>query len=407
MTLADAAGGRAFRYDAVAPGGRTVRDIVRAADEATALRRLAADGLTVTRISPADEAGRASDNRNLKASERLLVMRQLALMLDAGVSLLESLETIVSGITAGGGRRQFEAMIAGLKQGQSFGDTLEANAPGFPFYVHAMARVGEASGRLGQVMRAAADQMEHEDRLRRDVINALTYPAFLGCAGLAAVTFIFVEIVPRFSAIIGGQTGKMPFMSRAVLGVGGFVNAHLLPIGAGLAALAAIAAWTLRRPDMRPRIYAAGRKAPLVGRLLRLREIAAWARLTAFGLSNGLDLLQVAVLTRKATPPGPLRSGLEAFETDLKAGVAVDTALGRHTGLESVDLSLLRAGQKSGTLPEMFGFLADRYDAELRDSIKRMTALLEPLAVGMIAILVGVVALALVTALSSIYDVVN
>jgi general secretion pathway protein F len=407
LTSIDAAGGRAFRYDAVGPGGKAVRDVVRAADEATALRRLAADGLTVTRISPADETGRPAQNRGLKPSERLLVMRQLALMLDAGVSLLESLETIASGVAAEGGRRQFEAVMASLKQGQSFGDALEAHAPGFSFYVYAMARVGEASGRLGQVMRAAADQMEHEDRLRRDVVNALTYPAFLACAGLAAVTFIFVEIVPRFSAIIGGDTSKMPWMSRAVLGVGGFVNANLLPIGAGLAVLVAAAAALLSRPDMRPRIYAAARRAPLVGRLLRLREIAAWARLTAFGLANGLDLLQVAVLTRKATPPGPLRSGLEAFETDLKSGVTVDAALGRHTGLEAIDLSLLRAGQKSGTLPAMFGFLADRYDSDLRDAVKRMTALLEPMAVGLIAVMVGIIALSLVTALSSIYDVVQ
>ena len=407
MTLVDAAAGRAFRYDAVAANGRAVRDVVRAADEATALRRLAAEGLTVTRIVPADDEGRAAQNRGLKASERLLVMRQLALMLDAGVSLLESLETIATGIAAAGGRRQFEAVMASLKQGQSFGEALEAHAPGFPFYVYALARVGEASGRLGQIMRAAADQMEHEDRLRRDVVNALTYPAFLGCAGLAAVTFIFVEIVPRFSAIVAGNTARMPFMSRAVLGVGGFVSAHFAVIAIAFAALVALAGALLTRPDMKPRLYAAARRAPLVGRLVRLREVAVWARLTAFGLANGLDLLQVAALTRRATPQGPLRSGLESFETDLKAGVTVDAALGRHTGLEPIDLSLLRAGQKSGTLPEMFGFLADRYDGELRDAVKRMTALLEPLAVGMIAIMVGVIALSLVTALSSIYDVVN
>ncbi len=406
MTLLDAAERRAFRYDAVAPNGTAVRDVVQASDEATALRRLAADGLTVTRIAPADEARGSGQERGLRASERLLVMRQLALMLDAGVPLLESLETITTGLSAGGGHSQFAALIASLKQGDSFGDALEAHAPGFPFHVYAMARVGEASGRLGQVMRAAADQMEHEDRLRRDLVNALTYPAFLACAGLAAVTFIFVEIVPRFSAIIGGNTSHMPWMSRAVLGVGGFVDAHLAVIGAALAGLVALGVAVLRRPDMRPRVYAVVRRAPLVGRLLRMREIAAWARLTAFGLANGLDLLQVAVLTRKATPPGPLRSGLEAFETDLKAGVTVDAALGRHTGLEGIDLSLLRAGQKSGTLPEMFGFLADRYDVDLRDAVKRMTALLEPMAVGTIAIMVGVIALALVTALSSIYDVV-
>jgi type II secretory pathway component PulF len=91
-------------------------------------------------------------------------------------------------------------------------------------------------------------------------------------------------------------------------------------------------------------------------------------------------------------------------ERDLRTGTSLEVALGRHTKLTGMDLSLLRAGAKSGTLPRMFGFLADGYDARLRDLIKRITALIEPLAIGGIAVLVGAVALSLVLALTSVYE---
>ena len=407
MTAADTAREPAFRYQAVGRDGRPVSDVVHALDERAALRRLTADGLVVIRMDPVTAPAGAGAQRDMRFGERVLVMRQLALMLNAGVPLLEALETVCAGIEAGKGRRQFEAAITALKRGDSFSHAFAAHVTGFPFYVHALAGVGEASGRIGAVLRDAADQMAYEERLRRDFTNALTYPAFLACAGLSAVGFIFIEIVPRFSAMIGSRTQHMPWMSRAVLTVGDYVSSHLLLVGLAAAGLAGAIAAMVGSPGARRRLYAFGHRTPLVGRLLRTREIASWARLTAFALQNGVELLTAAALAREATPEGPLRTGLALFETDLKAGVAVDVSLGRNTALSAMDLSLLRVGQRSGALPAMFAALADKYDGELKDTLKRVTSLLEPTAVGLIAVMVGVIALSLVMALSSIYDTVS
>ena len=141
--------------------------------------------------------------------------------------------------------------------------------------------------------------------------------------------------------------------------------------------------FTVSNDAARRWFYQAGHRVPIVGGLLKAREIATWARLTSFALANGVALLSAAVLSRQAAPPGSFRNGLEAFENDLKAGVAVDVSLGRNTGLTPMDLSLLRAGEKSGALAPMFGFLADSYDDQLKDAMKRMTALIEPLAIGL------------------------
>jgi type II secretory pathway component PulF len=395
---------RLYRYRAVTREGRGVRDSVRARDEPAALRELMARGLVVVELAEEAAAGARDVDRELRPTERALVMRQLALMLEAGVSLLEALETVATGIVARRGRAQLLAVIAALKRGEAFGAALRAHAPGFPYYVYAMAEVGEVAGRLPEVLRVAADQLAYEDRLRRDVINALTYPALLACAGVAAVTFIFVEIVPRFSALIGDDRSRMPLMSRLLFQVGGFVDAHLVLVGAAALVLVVAVLAAASRPAVRAWLYRFARGLPLAGDMLKARETAAWARLTSLSLANGVGLLEASALAREGLPPGTFRDSLAAHEVELRAGVAVHVSLSRHTRLTAMDLSLLRAGQKSGTLGTMFGFLADSYDEGLKDRMKRFTALAEPLAIGVISVVVGVIALSLVMALASIYN---
>lgn len=393
-----------FQYEAAGRDGRMVKGLIGAADEAVAMRRLASDGLTVVRIKPAAAAKAEGRERGLKTGERVLVLRQMALMLEAGVSLLEALDTVAQGMQARKGKRQFQAAIGALRRGDSLGDALEEHVPGFPDYVYAMARVGEASGRIADVLKEAAEQMAYEDRLQRDFANAMTYPGFLGFAGVAAIGFIFTQVVPRFATMIGDDRENIPAMSRWVLEAGEFANANLGVVGVFAALLIAAIVFIVSNKAFRERAYTVAHGLPVVGAVIQAREVASWARLTAFALNNGVPLLSAAALARAAVPIGPFRQGLDLLDSDLRAGMTLDASLGAHTKLEAMDLSLLRAGQKSGAIGAMFGFMADNYEARLRDRMKRMTALLEPMAIGIISIVVGFVALSLVLALSSVYE---
>lgn len=393
-----------FQYQAIDRQGAMSRGVLTAPNEAALVRRLSAEGLTVLKVSPAAAAQGEGQNRPLKSGERVLVLRQLGLMLEAGVSLLESLDTVAQGMQSRKGKEQFLAAIAALRRGDSLGKALEEHVPGFPDYLYAMARVGEASGRVAEVLKQAAEQMAYEDRLRKDFGNAMTYPAFLLMAGLGAVAFIFTQVVPRFGAMIGEDRSRVPTVSRWVLSAGEFANANIGVIGIGLGALIALVVVIATNPAIKARAYTLAHGLPVVGGVLQAREIAAWARLTSFALVNGVPILSAVALARAAVPIGPFRQGLNRLENDLKAGLTLDASLAAHTKLEAMDLSLLRAGQRSGAIGAMFGFMADNYENRLRDSMKRMTSLLEPAAIGAISLIVGFVALSLVLALSSVYE---
>ncbi len=395
---------RTFQYEAVSRDGQLSKGVMSGVDETAIMRKLAGDGLTLVKIGPAATGRQDGKERGLRPAERVLVLRQLALMLEAGVSLLESLETVAQGMQARKGRRQFQAATAALRRGDSLGSALASHVPDFPDYVYAMARVGEASGRIAEVLKEAAEQMAYEDRLRRDFSNAMTYPAFLLFAGVSAVGFIFTQVVPRFGTMIGEDRSNVPMMSRWVLSAGEFANANLPIVGMGIAAIIALVAVIVTNPAIRARAYTLAHGAPVIGPVIQAREIASWARLTAFALANGVPILSATALARAAVPIGPFRQGLNILEGDLRAGLTLDASLGAHTKLEAMDLSMLRAGQKSGAIGTMFGFMADNYEGRLRDRMKRMTSLLEPLAIAFISLIVGFVALSLVLALSSVYE---
>jgi type II secretory pathway component PulF len=406
MSLSSIPSGKMFRFRGVAANGELVSDVVNATDIREATRLIAAKGVTPVECREVPTAASVQRNRPLNFSERVAVMRQLALMVDAGVPLLESVDTVASGLESTIARREFEIIGASLRGGETLSKAFAENASGFPAYINAMIQTGEATGKLGDVLRDAAEQMSYEDRMRRDVINALTYPAFLSVAGLLAVLFIFSQVVPRFAAMVGDKRSTLPWISRLILQVGEFANANLILILIGLVAAAVLIVLAFANPQLRRMVYETGRSMPLVGSLLAAREISSWARLVGFALSSGVVLLEATSLARETVPPGRFRSGLEQAERDLRSGATIDQALSSNTPLSGMDISMLRAGDKSGSLARMFAFVAAAYEDRLRDNLKRVTSLVEPLAIGLVSILVGGVALSLVLTLSSLYDTV-
>jgi general secretion pathway protein F len=317
------------------------------------------------------------------------------------------MQTVAAGVAATKGRAALEQVIAALKRGESFATAMQTHAPGYPFYLYAMSRVGEATGELGRVLDEAAEQMAFEHKLRRDIRGALIYPTFLMAFGIAVVLAIFIFMVPKFGVMVGDKIDTLPLISQIVFKLSAFTNAHLAGVLIALAVIIVGPIVALTNEQVRAGVYTAARGMPVVGPLIRWREIGAWARLLGFSLDSGVLLLDAAALARTGAPEGPFRRGLEQVERELKAGVAAETSLGRHTELELMDISLLRAGARSGQLPKMFLVVAERYEGRLRDGLKSLTTIIEPATILFVAIMVATLAIAVMLSLVSVYGAIG
>jgi general secretion pathway protein F len=281
---------------------------------------------------------------------------------------------------------------------------LHRAAPFYPAYVYALVRAGEASGRLPLVLEEAARQMAFESRTARDLRNALVYPAFLVLSGALSIGFLFYVVVPRFAAMLDNARTAPTGLSAVILDAGVFFHDNALLVIAALAAVAAAAISYGATKDGKRLLSAIGRATPGLRTLLIARERASWARIMALALAAGVDVLEATSLSAQALPEGAMREGALAAAPLLRAGRPVDEAFSKGNTLDQVDASLVRAGQRSGALGEMFRAVADRNDEEMRDALKRFSSVLEPLAIAIVASLIGAIVLGLVSALASIYD---
>ena len=392
---------RAFAYRAVRPDGTAVRDVVRATDRSSAARRLSQGDLIVIDLQPVDAAAGLAPS---KPQERIIVLRQLAVMIGAGVELLEALDTAIDGFGDRPIVRHLRAAANALRRGDPLSRALKEHVPGYPHYVYALVRAGEASGRLPQVLKEAADQVAFEDQVRRDVGAALTYPAFLLCAGLAAMAFLLSVVVPRFAAMIGDLSRIDPFPAF-ILGAGLAVQSNGILIVAVVAAALIAIRQIIATPSARRAIVHAARRLPVVGALLTTRGLMAWARIMSLSLSAGLNVQESAQLARASVADDRrLQSALAEAEAALRAGQPIEAAFARPGGLGALDASLVRAGARAGSLADMFGLIASQHEARLRADLKRATVIVEQVAIAIVASAIGAIVIGLVTALTGVYD---
>ena len=180
-----------------------------------------------------------------------------------------------------------------------------------------------------------------------------------------------------------------------------------VPILVAAAAMAACAAalWALSStPEVRRLLSAVAHATPGLRDLLIARQRTAWSRVAALSLSAGVGILEATALAAGALSDGRLKLAVARAIPALRAGRPIDAAFAETGALSTIDASLLRAGQRSGALPQMFRAVADRNEEDLRDALKRLTVIVEPLAIAAVALMVGAIVLGLASSLVGVYE---
>jgi general secretion pathway protein F len=206
---------QAFQYEAIDSAGRVLTGRIESLHERDAQRSLESQGLLLVSLSlakaPAARPALIRFRRAVSVQDRILALKQLSLLLKAGVPLVQGIGTLKNQATHPLLGNAFSDMEKRLRSGETFTGALTAAMPTLPPYVHQLAASGEAIGHLGQALEDGGNQMAYERQIRQDIRNALTYPSILIGAGVTAVFFIFIVVVPRFSAMLA-NTKKAPAM---------------------------------------------------------------------------------------------------------------------------------------------------------------------------------------------------
>lgn len=414
----DARGTFAFR--ALDAAGAEVSGTMTAANAQEVARRLRAEGRTVLSVgrdagasAEASAAPRANatpatrwrGRARPKRGDIAALCRHLGTMTEAGVPLSEALDAAADeGVRAE--IRPFVATLAEtVRAGAPLSQALAAQGPVVPPIVVALVRAAESSGQPGTMLLRAADHLQRQERLVRQLRAAASYPVFMLATGSAIVLALLVFVLPRFAAIYAERGSTLPAPTRLLLAASDLVRAH----GAALAtaaAVGAIAVALFRRSEGARQLADRVRfGAPVLGRLSRLAFTAITARTLSTLLASGIHLLDAIAICRGLVPGARTGRFWSAVDARLRNGGSLVEALREEPLLPPTVVAMVSAGERSGRIPEVLARAADFAEEDLETALKQATSMLEPVLILAFGLVLGGVAIALLLPLFGVAKV--
>jgi len=399
----------AFKYRALDATGHTVSGRLDAVGEAQASRELLRQGLRPLALQAQDvDGGPAAQpwlptlsRRAPSASDRVVVLQELATLLRAGVGLEEALESVAAGHAGGPAGAGLSTALSAVRAGQTFHDALQQARLGLPPAMLTLVRAGEASGQLAAALADAAEQLDQARRAMVELRGALIYPAVLVFAGVTAVLIIFIGVIPRFAPMLQGARAGIPEFSRWVIESALFLKANLLPLGIGAGALLALLVSLLARAPVRRRLLDLLAASPLVGPWLRDAELGRWASLMGTMLRNRVPLLQALRLSIDSIQLRDFKLLVGSAARELEHGRSLHEALRHGAWIPAARLNLIKVGERSGTLDAMLSSLGNMQTESARSRQKQAMALIEPVAILVIGAVIGALMVSVMMAITS------
>jgi len=375
-----------FAYRALSEAGRSVEGMKEAESPKTLRSALRREGLYLTEVVGEQRVQAASPDVNvrrwvlgrIKADDLAIMTRQLAVLVGAGIPLVEALTALVDQVE----HERLKRVVSNVKQrvneGASLADALGAHPKVFSTLYANMIRAGESSGALEVVLVRLADFTENQARLRAKVAGALVYPAFMAVVGTLIMGVLFAVVVPKITKIFEDTKVTLPWNTIALIGFSTFVQRYWW----ALALAAILAGWGLRRwrrtPSGRARWDVWVLDLPVLGSLVRQIAVARFARTLATLLKSGVPLLTAMDIVKNIVGNTRLAQVIEESRESIKEGESIAAPLKRSGEFPPLVYHMVAIGERSGQLEEMLKNVADAYDSQVETKVSALMSLLEP-----------------------------
>jgi len=387
-----------FGYQARDTTGQLVIGRLEAEDEraaAAALSRLGYHPLRITQSGTLQELAASLPWRRQRVDRQdvLLLLRELAALLRAGIPLASSLEGAIQQTPSSALRQALQDVTHRVQGGASFSEALANHPRVFPELFISMIRVGEAAGILDDVLERLAQLGTQELETRSRIQSALIYPVVLVAFAFLVVNGLVIGILPKFVAVFQAGQVELPWPTRLLLGVSGLLR-HLWW---ALVLLGGWAVWQGRRYYATP----AGRLAvdqrlleiPLAGTLYRKILIARVTRTVGAMLRTGVPILEALSVAEKTVPNVVFQRTLQRTRLAVAEGQSLTDPWTASGLFPPLVLQLVGVGERAGQLDAKLTEVADFYDPEIDRTVRNLTTLLEPVLLMTMGLVVGFIAL--------------
>jgi len=318
----------------------------------------------------------------------VLFSQELLALLEAGLSLVESLEALAEKEQQPDIRKTLAQIIASLYEGHTFSHALQHSPANFPLLYVATVRACEKTGALPEALSRYVAYQSQMDAVKRQVVSASIYPLLLAAVGTLVTLFLMVYVVPRFSHIYADIGGDLPLMSRLLMRWGQLLDANGAVILTGaLLALAGVI-YSATRPASKLWLIRKLWQLPSLGRRLHVYQLARFYRSLGMLLRGGMPVVTSLQMVSDLLESS-LRGQLTLASASIREGHALSGAMEQYGLTTPIASRMLRVGERTGRMGEMMERIAAFYEEETARWVERFTKLFEPLLMVFIGLIIG------------------
>jgi type IV pilus assembly protein PilC len=401
-----------YAYRVRTKEGRVVSGKMEADGEGAVATRLRAQGFIPVQINKEGKVSAKTElhifPQKVGLKDLAVFSRQFATMINSGLSLLRTLN-ILSEQTE---NTLLAKTIGNLRDDVERGSSLSAAMSKHPKVFNnlfvAMVRAGETGGQLDTVLMRVADNYESDYKLRQKIKSAMTYPVVVAGIAMLLVTAMLLFIVPTFAGMFTGLGGTLPLPTAILLAISSRAK-FIIPVGFVLSIVGFITYKKVRagNADARLKFDQAKLKIPIFGELFQKVAVSRFARTLGLLLRAGVPVLQALDIVSESTGSEVLARAAQDVKESVRSGESIASPLGKHGVFPPMVVQMISVGEDTGALDEMLDKISDFYDQEVESTTESLTALIEPLMIGVLGAIVGGMVIALYMPMFKIFDLIE
>jgi len=395
-----------YAYHTLDSAGQESRGILLAGDRTEALAKLRARGLTVTSLAEQErkQARRFVLRRGIKLQDLYSISRELSTLLRSGMRIDRSLELLRNSAKKQEMKEVLTSVLNDVKSGGDVAGAFEKTGSFTPFLV-SMIQVNEAAGNLQSAFENIAQYMKFQISFRAEIRNAMTYPLFLICASILTFLAIFQFVVPRFFSIFGTHTASLPLPARVLYALSGWFNFTNLSIVLGVTGILLLARKFFPAHIRLPNLFTHLIHLPGVGKLIINLEISRFCYSMHSMLLSGVEFLRSLRLSISLIQNVSLRNAMLPLVGQIKGGRKIADVFAEVPLLPDIVPNMIRVGEESSNLKEIFFELYTMFDERFKNSVKRLLTLVEPVIIIVMGVVVGFIVITLILTVMSVSSI--
>ncbi len=403
-----------FIYEAVTEEGRIVKSEINSLNKEEVVSTLSQKGLTPINIElkSGDQKiisiGSKAIFESFNSLDRIILIRNLAATIKAGLSLSEALEIMVSDATKGVVKKFLQEAQLGVQNGQPLSNIFEKHTKIFSPIFIGMIRAGESSGTLDKSLEELNRHLEREHKMIKDIKGALTYPLILIIMTIAIVIVMLTFVLPRLSKSFIQNNIELPLLTKILVNISNaLIYSPILDIFI-VVALVGFFIYFRKTSNGKRMISRFLFSIPVVKNLIKKIMLVRFSRTLGSLLSGALSISESLSLTAKAVGNEKFESAILSADADIKNGIPLSKALRNNSNLfPNFLISLVAVGEKTGTLDKVLKDFANFYEDDVSSALKDLTTFLEPMLLLFMGVVVGLIAMSILLPIYSMVGTFN